>query len=162
MKICPDIRVPTDARMPGDTDALASRDSTGPSLGPDALRLEVPSGSAWILPTAASIPEELRRAAFATHSKDFRFFEILEQTLHGQFEFRYLVLRDDASGEWALQPLFFVDQDLLAGLPRSLKSLVLPIRKIWPRFLTLRMMMIGCAAGEGQLDHDGPWIPSAL
>jgi hypothetical protein len=134
-----------------------------PDFGPGAIYLDVPSGGrAWIVPTGESIPEELRRAAFATHSKDFRYYEVLELTLSGQFEFRYLVLRDEASGEWAIQPLFFVNQDLLGGLPLSLKSVVNPIRKIWPRFLTLRMLMIGCAAGEGQLDHASPWLVPAL
>ena len=66
------------------------------------------------------------------------------------------------SGEWAVQPFFFVKQDLLGGLPQALRALVAPIRKLWPRFLSLRMMMIGCAVGEGELDHAGPWLAGAL
>lgn len=133
-----------------------------PALGQDSESLAIPNGAAWVFAKAASIPEDLRRVAFAHHSKDFRYYEVLERTLSGQFDFRYLVLRDQATGEYAIQPLFFVKQDLLAGLPRKLASLATPIRKLWPGFLTMTMMMIGCAAGEGQLDHSAPWIVGAL
>ena len=104
----------------------------------------------------------LRRAALARRNKDFRYYELLEEALREQFDYRYFVLHDEASGEWAIQPLFFVNQDLLGGLPKAVRSLFAPIRKLWPRFLTLRMMMIGCAAGEGELDHAGPWLADAL
>ncbi len=131
-------------------------------FGADALRFRTTCGPAWVVASAASIPVELRRTALAGRSKDFRYYELLEESLRTQFDYRYFVLHDEASGEWAVQPFFFVNQDLLAGLPQAIRSLFAPIRKLWPRFLTLRMLMIGCAAGEGELDHAGPWLAGAL
>ena len=130
--------------------------------GADALRFRTASGDAWIVTNAARIPEELRCGALAGRNKDFRYYELLEETLREQFDYRYAVLHDEASDEWAIQPLFFVNQDLLGGLPKAVRSLFAPIRKVWPSFLTLRTMMIGCAAGEGELDHAGPWLAGAL
>ena len=136
---------------------------TQPSeFGAAAIALRTSVGPAWVVGSFADIPESLRRGAFAGHGEDFRYYEVLEQTLRAQFDFRYLVLHDEASDGWAIQPLFFVDQDMLAGLPRAIRALFGGIRKFGPRFLTLRMMMIGCAAGEGQLDHAAPWVVAAL
>ena len=132
------------------------------SFGAGALHFPTTGGEAWLVTSAASIPEELRRTALAGRNKNFRYYELLEETLHQQFDYRYFVLHDEASGEWAVQPLFFVNQDLLGGLPKAVRALFAPIRKVWPRFLTLRMMMIGCAAGEGELDHAGKWLAEAL
>ena len=131
-------------------------------FGADALKLRTSTGPAWVVSSADRIPLQLRRAAFSTRCKDFRYYEVLEASLHGQFHNRYLVLHHEASGEWAVQSLFFVKQDLLAGLPRGLRSLFTGVRKLWPDFLKLRMMTIGCAAGEGDLDHDRPWVVQAL
>ncbi len=135
---------------------------TATDFGPDALRFPIAGGEAWVVSSAARIPAELRSAALRGRNKDFRYYELIEDTLRTQFDYRYFVLRDEASGEWAIQPFFFVNQDLLAGLPKAVRSLFSPIRRLWPRFLSLRMMMVGCAAGEGELDHAGPWLPAAL
>ena len=133
----------------------------GLAIDPGALRLDTPRGAAWVVDSVEKIPAEIRRAAFAGRSKDLRYYEVIERSLGAQFEHRYFILRDEASGAWAVQPLFFVKQDLLAGLPRKLRSLFTGIRKIFPRFLTMRILMIGCSAGEGELDHDGEWLPGA-
>jgi hypothetical protein len=134
--------------------------STG--FGADAIHFRTSVGPAWVVDSVASIPPHLRQAAFTGRCKDFRYYETLEASLREQFDYRYFVMHHEASEEWALQPLFFVDQDLLAGLPQSVRSLFAGIRKLWPGFLKMRMMMIGCACGEGELDHDQPWIAQAL
>jgi len=131
-------------------------------FGADAIQLQTSAGPAWVVTSLENIPLELREGAFATRARDIRYYQVLEATLHEQFDFRCLILNDAASGEWALQPLLFVHQDVLAGLPQGLRSLFNGIRKHWPGFLKMRMMMIGCAAGEGELDHDQPWVPQAL
>ena len=131
-------------------------------FGADALRFSTTGGHAWVVSSASRIPAELRRAALAGRNKDFRYYELLEESLRTQFDYRHFVLHDEASGEWAIQPFFFVNQDLLAGLPKAVRALFAPMRKLWPRFLSLRMMMIGCAAGEGELDNAGPWLAGAL
>jgi hypothetical protein len=85
--------------------------------------------------------------AFLDERKDWRYYEIVNDTLSG-FDFRYLALGD------AIQPFFLLDQDLTAGAGSTLQSIVTGIRKVWPRFLKLRTLMVGCAAGEGHLAVD--------
>jgi Acetyltransferase (GNAT) domain len=104
----------------------------------------------------------LRQSAFAQHSKDLRYYELLESTLKDQFDQRYFVLENELTGEVALQPFFFVDQDLVTGLPGTIRSWVAELRRIWPRFLQMRILMVGCCAGEGHLDVLKPWAVEAL
>ncbi|MEQ1851510.1 MAG: GNAT family N-acetyltransferase, partial [Chthoniobacteraceae bacterium] len=140
----------------------APQAAADPGIGPEALRLDGARGPAWVVKSVAEIPAPIRGAAFASRSKDLRYYELLESSLGEQFDHRYFILRDPASGAWAVQPFFFVQQDLLAGLPRRLRSLVEGIRRRFPGFLRMRVMMIGCAAGEGELDHGGGWLAPAL
>jgi hypothetical protein len=97
--------------------------------------------------------------AFAAQCKDHRFYEVTDGLLAGGFEFRYLALEDHDGRTRAIQPLFFVDQDLMVAtkLHRPLAA----IRKLWPRFLILRTLMVGCAAGEGHIE-DPQWTAGAL
>ena len=131
-------------------------------LGLEATGLRTSRSRAWVVSSIENIPSAIRDTAFANQCKDFRYYEVLERSLREQFVYRYLLLRDDSSGQWAVQPLFFVQQDLLAGLPRALRSFSHIVRKYRPGFLKLRMMMLGCAAGEGQLDHSAQWLVPAL
>lgn len=89
----------------------------------------------------------LWRQSFADERKDWRYYEIVNDTLGRQgFDFRYLVLSNGA-----VQPFFLLDQDLTEGAGKKLRLVVRAIRKAWPRFLKMRTLMIGCAAGEGHL-----------
>lgn len=131
-------------------------------FGPDAVILRTSVGPAWVVRSVASVPLELRQRAFAARGLDFRYYEIVEESLADQFDHRYLLMQHEATGEWAVQPLFFVQQDLLGGLPQALRTFFGSPRRVWPNFLKMRMLMIGCAAGEGDLDHDRPWLAQAL
>lgn len=94
--------------------------------------------------------------AFANERKDRRYYEIVEDTVHQGFDHRYFVLKDESGEVRAVQPFFINDQDLLAGTGPSAMTAVSWARRLWPRFLRMRTLMIGCAAGEGHLDaHDG-------
>jgi len=133
------------------------------SLPLDALEFETSFGRATVFTSSEHLDPELRRRAFASHAKDFRYYEIAEQSLGEQFEHRYFLLENGKTGETAVQPFFFVNQDITAGLPMALrKTFVAPIRKHWPRFLQMRILMVGCSAAEGQLDHMQPWAVQAL
>jgi predicted N-acyltransferase len=92
------------------------------------------------------------RKAFARERKDHRYYELVEDTLTGEFDFGYLMI-EDGGAPCAVQPYFIVDQDLLAGTGDPLK-LAAGIRRLWPRFMRARTLMLGCAAGEGHLDGD--------
>jgi hypothetical protein len=50
------------------------------------------------------------RSAFANERKDHRYYELLEDTLHSEFDYRYCVIRD-ASGEVrAVHCVFYISQ----------------------------------------------------
>src|SRR6266404_4283459 len=89
--------------------------------------------------------------AFRDKCKDHRFYEIIEQTLAQDFEYRYLVLEDESGEVRAIQPLFFVRQNLVEGVPGKVRSVVDLVRKQFPRFLTMRVLMVVCAARDGHL-----------
>ncbi len=100
--------------------------------------------------------------SFSRQCKDSRFYEIIEETLRDKFEHRYLVLTNRETGKAVVQPFFFVDQDIIAGSPRPLRMLVARLRKKLPRFFILKMLMVGCAAGEGHLGSEETWAVQSL
>jgi hypothetical protein len=91
------------------------------------------------------------RRAFAPWRKDSRYYELVEDTLSQGFEHRYFVIQDARGEVRAVQPFILLDQDILEGVPRA-KPLAAAVRRLWPRFLTMRTLMVGCGAGEGRLD----------
>ena len=119
-------------------------------------------GPAHVVHSVRQIAPDIWQRALSDHAKDHRYYEVIEETLPRQFDYRYFILKNTRTGAVAIQPFFFVDQDCTAGLPKTLRRLVAQARLLWPRFLSLKMMMIGCAAGEGQLDLAEPWAVEAL
>jgi len=92
--------------------------------------------------------------------QDFRYYELLEESLRTQFDYRYFVLRDEISGRVGAPAVFLRESRPARGLAKG------PCAHCSRRFGSyaaipegLRMMMIGCAAGEGELDHAGPCLP---
>jgi hypothetical protein len=104
--------------------------------------------------------------AFHNKCQDHRYYEIVEDTVEGGFEHRYLLLEDCSGDARAVQPVFFVRQNLIEGIPGKISSVVDGIRKVFPRFLTMRVLMVGCAAGTGDLaatdEKDELWLANAL
>jgi predicted N-acyltransferase len=103
--------------------------------------------------------------AFAGKAKDHRFYEIVADTLDSKFEHHYLLLEDRAGNVRGIQPVFFVQQNLVEGI-LALRAAVEKIRQRFPQFLTMRLLMIGNAAGEGHLSacapEDEEWVANAL
>ncbi|HEX3406954.1 MAG TPA: GNAT family N-acetyltransferase, partial [Caulobacteraceae bacterium] len=91
-------------------------------------------------------------SAFAAFRKDRRYYELIEDTLSQGFEHAYFVIRDTHGAVRAVQPFIVLDQDVLEGVGRRARRLAAAVRRVWPRFLKLRTLMVGCGAGEGQLD----------
>jgi len=106
------------------------------------------------------------KRALQNKCKDHRYYEIVQETLQCGFEHHYLLIQDDAGEVRAIQPVFFVRQNLLEGVRGRIRSIVNTIRKIFPRFLTMRVLMVGCAAGAGELgaadSNDERWMAEAL
>ena len=109
-------------------------------------------GAARILKLSDMRQLEAWTRAFEGQVKDRRYYELIEETLANDFEFRYAVLADSAGNIRAIQSLFFVRQNLIEGVRGVFRSIVDLVRKAFPRFLTMRVLMIGCAAGGGELD----------
>jgi predicted N-acyltransferase len=106
------------------------------------------------------------QSAFHNQCKDHRFYEIIEQTLGPDFEHHYIVLKDERGDVRAVQPIFLVRQNLVEAMPGRVRSAVNLVRRRFPRFLTMRVLMVGCAAGEGHLGNCAPedeeWVAEAL
>jgi hypothetical protein len=91
--------------------------------------------------------------AFEHERKDSRYYEIVEDTILQGFEYRYFAIKDTHGEVRAIQPFFILDQDMLVGASPKVGNLTNAIRNIWPRFMRVRVLMVGCAAGEGHLDN---------
>jgi predicted N-acyltransferase len=131
-----------------------------------ATRIPIPQGTAKVLTLAELRTCEAWKRALHNKCKDHRYYEIVEETLKGGFEYHYLVLEDDSGTTRAIQPVFFLRQNLVEGVPGKISSIVDRLRKVFPRFLTMRVLMVGCAAGTGDLgacdEKDEAWVASAL
>ena len=110
---------------------------------------DTPEGRLRIVPLAELRKWDGWQGAMSRGLKDHRYYEIVAETLG--FDCRAAVLEDRAGTLRAVQPFFFAEQDLVVTAPRAVRTPVAWMRKIFPRFLRLRMLMVGCAAGEGRL-----------
>jgi predicted N-acyltransferase/multidrug transporter EmrE-like cation transporter len=90
--------------------------------------------------------------SFSDHRQDHRYYRIVEDTILQGFTYRYLVVEDEEGKVHGVQPCFLLDQDVLEGAGKVLQRLAGWVRKVFPRFLFMRTLMVGCAAGEGHLD----------
>src|SRR5206468_3285032 len=108
----------------------------------------------------------LWKRALRRKCKDHRYYEIVERTLQCGFEHHYLLIQDDTGEVRVIQPVFFVRQNLVEGVRGRIRSIVNTIRKIFPRFLTMRVLMVGSAAGIGDLgacnEGDEAFVAKAL
>jgi hypothetical protein len=93
-------------------------------------------------------------SALAGSRKDARFYELVEDTINDGIQYRYFAIENPDGSVLAIQPFFLLDQDILSGVPSGIARTVGTIRRLWPRFLKLRTLMVGCAAGEGHLDDE--------
>jgi hypothetical protein len=92
-------------------------------------------------------------------AKDHRYYEIVAETLG--FDCRVLLLGDADAHPWAAVPCFFVEQDIAITAPKVVRTFVSFVRRFFPRFLRLQILMLGCAAGEGRLPS-GIFAPNEL
>jgi predicted N-acyltransferase len=128
--------------------------------------IRVPHGAVQVVMRAELENCGAWKRAFQNRCKDHRYYEIIEETLQNDFESHYVRLEDSSGTVRAIQPVFFVRQNLVEGVPGKIRSIVDVIRKIFPRFLTMRVLMVGCAAGAGDLgacdEKDEVWTADAL
>ena len=90
--------------------------------------------------------------AFASQHKDHRYYDLIDETIHPEFQYLYFVMRDSRGRITAIQPFFIAEQDILTGVRPYVGRAVDLVRKLWPRFMFMKSMMVGCVAGEAHLD----------
>jgi hypothetical protein len=133
---------------------------------PTGNEISVPNGMAKVVALTDVQNCEAWKRVFQNQCKDHRYYEIVEETLRNDFEHHYLRVEEPSSNIRAIQPVFFVRQNLVEGVPGKIRSVVDVVRKIFPRFLTMRVLMVGCAAGPGDLgacdEKDEAWVANAL
>jgi hypothetical protein len=134
----------------------AEPEATGPEVIPTSY------GTAEVVSSARAIAPEIWRSTFSDEARDARYYEVIEETLPEKFDYRYLILRNAETGETVVQPFFFIAQDLTDGLPRKVREMVARVQRRFPRFLVMRVLMVGCAVGEGQVASSEPWAVQAL
>jgi Acetyltransferase (GNAT) domain len=130
-------------------------------------RIPIPQGVVTVVTRNELRNSHAWKRAFQDKCKDHRYYEIVEDTLlQNDFEHHYLLLENNAGQQRAIQPVFFVRQNLVEGVPGKVRSIVDGVRKIFPRFLTMRVLMVGCAAGAGDLGvsdkNDETWMAKTL
>ena len=95
--------------------------------------------------SAAALGPQLWRTLFPPGWKDERYYQTLEETFQGEFSQFYVVLKQKGGQAVAIQPVFFVEQDLTVSLPAGLRAALRPAQN----WLRQRLMMVGCIVGDG-------------
>jgi hypothetical protein len=129
--------------------------------------IETSFGSATVTDAVPSEDYEVWVAGFEEYPVDHRYYEIVHESLRDQFAHYYLVLKDAGGVTRAIQPFLIVSQDLATGTPVGIRNFLAGIRRRLPGFLKLRMLMVGCSAGEGDIvmdkqSRDIAWTVDAL
>src|SRR5437016_6414089 len=103
-------------------------------------------GTARILTLSSVRNLEAWKRAFQDKCKDHRYYELIDETLANDFEYRYVLLEDGSGNVRAIQPIFFVRQNLVEGMRGAFRRIVDLVRSKFPRFRTMRVLMVGGAA----------------
>jgi hypothetical protein len=124
-------------------------------------------GTATVTDGIPSQDYETWVSGFENYTFDHRYYEIIGESLKGQFAHYYLFLRDADGTTRAIQPFLIVRQDIAAGTPAFVRNALARVRRVIPGFLKLRMLMLGCAAAEGDIVLDrvsrsASWTVDAL
>ena len=119
-------------------------------------------GPAEVVCSARAICPEVWSRTFADEARDSRYYTVIEETLPEKFEYRYLILRNTETGQTVVQPFFFLPQGLTDGLPKKIRQMVARVQQRFPHFLVMRVLMVGCVVGEGQVASSEPWAVQAL
>jgi hypothetical protein len=131
------------------------------------LSIETSFGAAAVVGAIPSEDHEVWVAGFEEYPVDHRYYEIVHESLRDQFAHYYLLLKDAGGVTRAAQPFLIVSQDLATGMPLVIRKILARIRSRFPGFLKLRMLMVGCSAGEGDIvlekeSRDISWTVDAL
>ena len=90
-------------------------------------------------------------AGFENYPLDHRYYEVIHESLNDHCNHYYLFLKDANGMTRAIQPFFIVSQDIAIGTPEFIRNVLAQVRRLVPGFLKLRLLMVGCFAGEGDI-----------
>ncbi len=140
-----------------------------PYTDPSSIHFTIKTsfGSASVADAIPPEDYEVWAAGFQGYAVDQRYYEIVHESLKDQFAHYYLLLKDADGVTRAIQPFLIVSQDLATGTPAAIRNLLAGVRRRFPGFLKLRMLMVGCSAGEGDIvlekqSRDIAWTIEAL
>lgn len=111
--------------------------------------------------------QETWQRSLAGFDHDHRYYELTQSTLSDQFSHYYLFLIDETGQTQSIQPFFLVTHDLLEGLSPVFKRIADRLRQTVPYLFSVRMLMVGSPAGEGDLsrpisNRPAVWVAEAL
>jgi len=134
---------------------------------PSRISIATSFGRALVVDRVAEIDTETWAMGLQHEANDHRYYELTHDSLGHQFEHNYLILKDHTGLTRAIQPFLIVNQDLVTGLPEPVRQALMKIRQRFPSALVMRMLMVGCSAGEGHLVRDRStggveWVAQAL
>ena len=134
---------------------------------PAPISVATSFGRAMVFARVAESDAATWAAGLAHEANDHRYYELTHDSLGQQFEHQYLVLKDHAGTTRAIQPFLLVKQDLVTGMPKSVRRMMTKIRQRFPSALVMPMLMVGCSAGEGHLARDKAtgsveWVAQSL
>jgi hypothetical protein len=128
--------------------------------------IRIPNGLAKVVTLAELENCPAWREAFRDKCKDHRFYELIGETLTDNFDYFFMLLQDSEQRVRAIQPLFFVRQNLTEAIGGPIRVGIDRIQRKFPRFLTMKTLMVGCTAGEGHLGacrpEDAEWVAEGL
>jgi hypothetical protein len=147
-------------------DALAREASESSSSSP-LISVATSFGRAVVANRVPKADAETWAAGLRHQANDHRYYELTHDALGHQFEHYYLLLQDHSGKTRAIQPFLIVNQDLVTGMPQVIRRGMENIRRRFPSALVMRMLMVGCSAGEGHLVRDQStggveWVALAL
>src|SRR6188472_1982256 len=102
---------------------------------PSGHTVRIPNGFATIVTQAQVRDSSAWRLVFRDKCKDHRFYELIGTTLTDSFDYFFLILEDNERRVRAIQPLFFVHQNLTEGVAGPVRETIDRIRRRFPRFL---------------------------
>jgi len=134
---------------------------------PYLVSLKTSFGRAMVTSRIAEADAEVWALGLRDQANDHRYYELTHESLGQQFEHYYLLLKDHQGATRAIQPFLIVKQDLVTGTPEWVRKAMARLRQQFPATLVMRMLMVGCSAGEGHLVRDrvtggGEWVAQAL
>jgi predicted N-acyltransferase len=126
----------------------------------------VPGGRVSVVAADAMKSYDMGETELAGQSQDHRYLQVVAETLQDDFAMQYFVFHD-ASGRFrGAQPFFIINQSLVTAMKGAVALVTAQVRRVFPRFLTMRTLMVGNPAGWGCLGaasvEDREWMGAAL